>query len=169
MSLDDLDNIAVIGPALGDESPSGKIEEVDMVISSGSLVNLSIWDELDGFAGELFVDEVDHEYCLRAKTHDYRVVRMGNIVLPHVPGESRTVAGGKVVDWHSPQRLYYIARNYWYLRKRYSQSFPHVIAGRKRLVLAKFKAYLRYHPHKLASIGALLKGTLHGILGRFGR
>jgi len=169
MLLPRLEEVAIIGPALGVGSQSGQVEDVDMVISSGSLVNLAVWRELEGFAQELFVDEVDHEYCLRAKLQGYRVVRMGNIVLPHVPGEPRTVSDGKVVDWHPPQRLYYIARNYWYLRKRYSKSFPNVIAGRKRLVIAKFKAYLRYHPQKFKSILALLKGTLHGMLGKFGR
>ena len=134
-----------------------------------SLVNISIWRELGGFAEELFIDEVDHEYCLRAKSYAYRIMRMGSILIPHKPGETREVAGGKIVDWHPPIRLYYLARNYWYLKRKYARRFPSVIADRKRLVAAKYKAYLRYHPNKAASIAALLKGALHGLMGRYGR
>ena len=169
LKLPDLDQVAVIAPNLGDGESSNEIEETFLVMTSASLINLSIWRTLSGFEEDLFVDEVDHEYCLRAKSQGYHVIRMGNVLVPHKPGETRTVAGGKEVDWHPPQRLYYLARNYWYLKRKYARRFPSVIAGRKRLVAAKYKAYLRYHPNKLRSLWALTRGTLDGFLGNYGR
>jgi len=169
LKLPDLDQVAVFGPNLGDGEPDGQVEETFLVMTSASLINLSIWRTLGGFVEDLFVDEVDHEYCLHAKSHGYSVIRLGNVLVPHKPGETRTVSGGKEVDWHPPQRLYYLARNYWYLKRKYARRFPSVIAGRKRLVLAKYKAHLRYHPNKIRSLWALTRGTIDGFLGNFGR
>src|SRR5688500_10764951 len=143
LKLPNLEQVAVIAPNLGDGESGDEVEETFLVMTSTSLINLSIWRNLGGFAEELFVDEVDHEYCLNAKAHAYSVIRMGNVLVPHKPGETRTVAGGKEVDWHPPQRLYYLARNYWYLKRKYARRFPSILDGRKRLVLAKYKAYLR--------------------------
>jgi rhamnosyltransferase len=51
-----------------------------MVMTSGCLTNLAIWDESGGFSDELFIDEVDHDYCLNVRRHGYRVVRLAGMV-----------------------------------------------------------------------------------------
>jgi rhamnosyltransferase len=168
----DKEYTAVIAPLTINTSwPEGldmESRDVDLAMTSGSLMNLEIWEQVGGFVEELFIDEVDHEYCLRAKSHGYRIVQF-NIRLPHRPGEEREVRGGRKIDWHPPKRLYYIARNYWYIKRKYRRRFPQIVASRKNLVLAKYKEWLRYHPGEIGGFLALVKGTFDGLMGRYGR
>lgn len=171
-AYDDKENTAIISPTT-EGTPSGIVEDVIITMTSPSLTNLSIWKELGGFADELFIDEVDHEYCLRAKSKGYRIVRLGNVFIPHSPGKwmmIKTVRGYHTeIAWHPPRRLYYMFRNYWYLRKRYSKAFPEFMQNRRIVVLAKVREYVLYHPRKLETVYQMARGTFHGMIGRFGQ
>lgn len=169
------DATAIVAPRTDDRdlrsAGESNVRKLAMVMTSGCLTNLDIWAKVGGFAEELFIDEVDHEYCLNARRHGYRVVRLLNALIPHQPGrflEVKTGDGTALMTWHPPKRLYYIARNYWYLRRKYGKVFPEIVAERGSQVWIKYKQHLRYHPNKLRSLGALLKGTIHGFFGRFG-
>lgn len=167
---------AIIAPVLDDrimseESP-GKVTDLDIVMTSCNLLNLRIWKEIGGFDEDLFIDEVDHDYCLKAKLNGYRIIRLENVQIRHYPGKIvvlNTRHGAQPTSWHPPRRLYYMARNFWHLKRNYQKAFPQVIAERKRLLFGAFYAYTRYHPNKIASIRALIKGVLHGWIGRYGR
>ena len=176
-AYDDKDGTAIVAPRTDGRDlrnpEEGDVRELEMVMTSGCLTNLDIWERIGGFADELFIDEVDHDYCLNARMHGYRIVRLLNAYLPHQPGRLMTIVTlrGKptLVGWHPPRRLYYIVRNYFFMKRRYRDVFPEVTAERRRLVIAKFREYLLYHPNRWPSVLAMLKGAYHGLFGRFGR
>src|SRR5690606_27148133 len=58
------------------ERTNCSVLETDMLITSGSLVNLAVFQKLGGFDENLFIDEVDFEYCLRAKVNGYKTIRL---------------------------------------------------------------------------------------------
>lgn len=174
-NFEDKESAAVVTPRLDENDVPAhdeSVRELVLAMTSCSFLNLEAWSRIGGFAEELFIDEVDHEYCLNAKRHGYRIVRLMDALIPHQPGrlkEVRTKRGVAHMTWHQPDRLYYISRNYWYLRRQYASDFPEIVAERGSQVWIKYKEHLRYHPHKLRSLWALLKGTVHGLLGRYGR
>ncbi|MEO7454066.1 MAG: hypothetical protein ABIV13_04820 [Fimbriimonadales bacterium] len=173
----DKNGTAIIAPRTdGRDLPrpqEGEVRELEMVMTSGCLTNLAVWEKICGFADELFIDEVDHDYCLNARKNGYRVVRLVNAYLPHQPGRLMSILTLRgrptLVGWHPPKRLYYIVRNYFFMKRRYKDVFPEIIAERRRLVIAKFREYLLYHQSRWPSVFAMAKGALHGFLGRFGR
>ncbi|MGI8922496.1 MAG: hypothetical protein ACR2HJ_00415 [Fimbriimonadales bacterium] len=169
-------NTAVITPRFNLQDPleagEGPVRDLEIVMTSANLLNLEVWKKMGGFAEELFIDEVDHEYCLRCRLAGYRIVRLIDAHIAHRPGKVLTMMtrrGPVALDWEPPNRLYYIARNYWFIRRRFGKDFPSVIAGRRGLLLAKFREWVRYHPSDLAGAYQLIRGTIHGVVGRFGR
>jgi len=92
-------------------------------LNAGSLINLQIHQQLGGHCETLFVDHVDHEYCLRLRRHDYPVAATREPLFTHEVGN--IVCGrrfGRV--WqsggHSPDRrreaseaLVRVIKSYW--------------------------------------------------------
>jgi rhamnosyltransferase len=83
------------------------------VITSGCLVNTAAAQQLGGFREDYFIDQVDHEFCIRVRSHGGRVVISTKPAMDHSVGR----AGGARLPWlgvlpnHPPVRKYYIARN----------------------------------------------------------
>lgn len=96
-------------PIRGNES----FLEQKTVITSGCLVNASVAKEIGGFREDYFIDQVDHEFCLRMRARGHRVVISRKPVMNHSVGTS----GGAslpffgVLPNHPPLRKYYISRN----------------------------------------------------------
>src|SRR5438093_1776942 len=50
-------------------------QEITHLITSGSVVNLGLFNAIGKFDELLFIDEVDHEYCLRAIVKGYKIIK----------------------------------------------------------------------------------------------
>ena len=101
-----------------DEIPKEEISEMDRVMTSGNLLNLTIYQKLDGFKEWLFIDCVDDEYCYNLTDHGYKVLRLNTAVMQHELGNIMTYH----LLWKHPKesnhnyiRRYYIARNNRYV------------------------------------------------------
>jgi len=96
------------------------------VITSGSLIDVRFAWAIGGFCSEYFIDQLDHEFCLRARANRGRVVICRKVVMMHSVGE----AGGAWLPIlghlpnHSPLRKYYIARNSLVTIARYWHKEP---------------------------------------------
>jgi rhamnosyltransferase len=94
------------------DGSSERIEQ-QTVITSGSLVDVSFADAIGGFRADYFIDQLDHEFCLRARANGRCVAICCKPVMEHSVGEM----GGAWLPWigrlpnHGPSRKYYIARN----------------------------------------------------------
>lgn len=100
-----------------------EFEELKRVITSGNLLNLEIFEILNGFDNKLFIDEVDHEYCYRVIERNYRILKINSVFLEHSLGETKIkkILGIKVkYTEHSPIRKYYIWRNRIFVGQKYS-------------------------------------------------
>jgi rhamnosyltransferase len=83
------------------------------VITSGTLVNVSFARAIGGFRKDYFIDQIDHEFCLRARSRGGRVVISRKPLMEHSVGEPGGVwlpLIGRLPN-HTPQRKYYVARN----------------------------------------------------------
>ncbi len=84
------------------------------VITSGCLMNLSIWSNIGGFRGDYFIDSVDHEFCLRARIAGFCVAVNLQSLMVHQIGEA--VNYHKLLKKYSPyshsvSRVYTKTRN----------------------------------------------------------
>jgi rhamnosyltransferase len=68
----------------------GLIVEKDIVMTSGNLIPTSIFREVGTYDESLFIEYVDHEFCLRIKKkYGYKVVIVPNALLGHSLGDIR--------------------------------------------------------------------------------
>jgi len=89
----------------------------DLVITSGSLVRREVVERIGLPRSDFFMDFVDYEYCLRARSHGYKIAVITRAKMQHEIGNARKVhLLGRHHRWsdHSPFREYYMSRNIVY-------------------------------------------------------
>jgi rhamnosyltransferase len=136
---------------------------VKHLITSGSMLNLKVESKIGGFDENLFIDEVDFEYCLRSVLKGFQVIQFTHIFLEHNLGETvyrrsfkTTKLSSRVL--HSPERLYYITRNFLYIRSKYQKTFPGEIKERKKILLNRIKNNLIYQKQRVTVLKYVMKG-----------
>ncbi|MEQ8954203.1 MAG: glycosyltransferase family 2 protein [Gammaproteobacteria bacterium] len=85
----------------------------DFLITSGTLIVLKHIDEIGLMKESYFIDNVDLEWCFRAKSMGYDLIGTDDAVLYHLIGErslSPLVRSG-IMAQHNPTRTYYSSRN----------------------------------------------------------
>jgi len=85
----------------------------DFLITSGTLLVLKSLDVIGDMKESYFIDNVDLEWCFRAKSLGYDLIGTNQAVLYHAIGErsmSPLVRAG-IMAQHNPSRTYYSSRN----------------------------------------------------------
>jgi len=85
----------------------------DFLITSGTLIALRHLSEIGAMKEEYFIDNIDLEWCFRAKSMGFDLVGTDEAVLYHSIGEQSDhpfVRAGLIVE-HNPARIYYTSRN----------------------------------------------------------
>jgi rhamnosyltransferase len=141
------------------------VAEVPSLITSGSIINLRLYTAVGPFDEALFIDQVDLEYCYRALLKGYKVIQFKNVFLQHSLGSLSTHTSFKNFkntyrSLHSPIRLYYMVRNYLYIKSRYQKSFPDQISLTKKDVLIRIKNNLFYNSKKFEIVKFIFWGII---------
>jgi rhamnosyltransferase len=167
--------VAVIGAGFGAETrpaPGAAWQEVQSVITSGSLIPLAAHAAIGPFRDEFFIDYVDSEYCLRARAQGYRVIRTAKPLMSHTIGAPTRHDLLGIAKWttnHSPDRRYYIARNDTVLLREYGGypfgSWALKSLGRRLRTCKRIVLYERSKARKIAAVSA---GWWDGVRGRMG-
>ncbi len=127
-------------------------KEKNLAITSGSLLNLSLFDTIGRFDDKLFIDEVDHDYCMRSKLANFTIIELSNIPLIHTIGEVIKNNKEKKKTQHSAIRFYYRTRNNFYMAKQYKDNFPELYSYRNFFYFHIYKVFfkiLRHQDNKL--------------------
>ena len=170
-----IDDVAIICPRIEDRNMGRQYarsnqgtEYIARCITSGNLVRLKAWQQVGGYSDELFIDGVDFDFCLKLHEHGWRILRTNNVALLHEIGRGRQIPlpGGRQLSIlnHSPQRLYYIVRNYLYIGQKHHQKGHWTWEVLKRMAIT-----LCFEHDKWAKFRAMLKGIRdyrHGVMGR---
>lgn len=169
--------LAVVGAGFespGDEpaATAAAWEEVESVITSGSLISLTVHAAIGPFREEFFIDYVDSEYCFRARAKGYRVIKTTKALMSHTigaPTRHDVLWGRKWTTNHSPDRRYYIARNDTVMLREYG-GYEYGAWALKSLVrrLRTAKRILLYERSKTRKIAAVCAGWWDGVRGRLG-
>jgi len=173
----DPDKVAMFGINFENQSSFSsdcQAKETEYLITSGSWINLDIYSSLAGFDENLFIDEVDHDYCYQAILNGYRIIRFEHIFLQHAIGFQKKVKIflSKTYSYrnlHQPIRMYYILRNYLYINKKYPGAFIQDKKRRKSSLLVRIKNNLLYNPRRFQILIHLLLAWRDSVLGKMGK
>jgi len=108
---------------------------VERCITSGNIINIKIALDVGGFDENLFIDEVDIDFCYRCKKSGYILMQYQKNIMNHVIGNP---IKGRFLGFqfssmnHNYIRDYYIVRNRLYISKKYKEL-------RKRYLVYIFK------------------------------
>ena len=85
----------------------------DFLITSGTLLILKHLGEIGRMKESYFIDNVDLEWCFRAKSKGFDLIGTDDAVLYHAIGErsSSTLVRAGIMAQHNPARTYYSSRN----------------------------------------------------------
>lgn len=158
--------VAMVGVAYGGmtvEKNECSLKFVNFLITSGSILNLKSYKSIGCFDENLFIDEVDLEYCYNARSKGYKVAMFTNIYLNHSLGTKAWGISFKTLKrtprtLHSPLRMYYMVRNYFYVNKKYPQLHLLDAGERKKGLFTRIKNNLLYGNKKGKLIKLIIKG-----------
>lgn len=170
-------NTAIISPVqdVSDYvcSEDVQYEEVDIVVTSGNLLNLQSIDVIGVFDESLFIDSVDHDFCLRANSCGYKVLQLNNCYLCHKIGEP--YAGSLLwglkkrnIHIHSPKRMYFMVRNSLFIRKEYGDRFPEFMGEHMKGVWTKITKTLKYGDRRAVYVRYIAAGIIDYVFKRYG-
>ena len=129
-----------------EEVASKLYTEVLTEITSGALTKSSIYKNVGLYDEKLFIDLVDHDYCLALNKKGFKVIQVNSAVLIHNLGDSikKSILGLKMIPTnHSPLRRYYMSRNRHYIWDKYKQDFPGwVLTDKRRFITENLKIIL---------------------------
>ncbi|WP_414471778.1 glycosyltransferase family 2 protein [Microvirga sp. M2] len=140
----------------------------DSIIASGSLIPLTVLEQVGEFKEDLFIDLVDVEWCFRARAAGYAAFIAPSAVVDHHLGSGTVKIGRRQIAVHAPVRNYYWVRNaLWLARQPYTP-----LAWRLYFIsrsLAFLGAYTTLVDRKRLRLQLMGRGIRDSFKGRFGR
>lgn len=167
---------AIIAPEWQQEGglevvPENACVDIDMAMTSGNLLLLDAFESLGGFREDLFIDQVDNEFCMRAKRAGWRVVQNKGVVLLHRMGAMERVYFPVpcYVMNYSPVRRYYMVRNILALRREYGVEFPGWLETERNHWRKEIVKIVLAEPNRLRKLHLMWLGWRDYRRGRFGQ
>jgi rhamnosyltransferase len=136
----------------------------DLVISSGCMVRRDVVENIGLPRADLFMYFLDFEYCLRARSHGYKIAVITGAKFAHRMGNARKVwCPGYSGLWpdRAPTSEYYISRNltyaaWWLYPNRRTKRFA------VRHLVRHAGGVLLFGSQKLACLRRMAQGFLDG-------
>jgi rhamnosyltransferase len=144
---------------------------VRATITSGSLTRVRVFEEVGLFDDRLFIDSVDHEFCLRCRRRGWLVIEGRGQLMEHSIGAitEHPFLGRRIACTnHSPLRRYYITRNTLEVIRGYLFMDPVWTLSQLYYLLAGNVLILMFESQRVAKFGAMLRGSADFLLRRFG-
>lgn len=174
----DLDLVAIVSPihvlenTLIKPRVTQNLSPVEAVMTSGNLLNLRIYKKIGDFVEKLFIDAVDQEYCLRARSFGYKILVCEYSLLQHSLGDLKEIKlGHKFIRYsnHSALRRYYITRNRLYLLRNYFFKFPMFGFRIMKWIVFEWLKIFLFEEDKIAKSKAILEGIRDFLRGKYGK
>jgi rhamnosyltransferase len=142
------------------------LHRADYLITSGTLIRLSVLDAVGLLDAALFIDYVDIEWGLRAKSMGYRCFGVCAAQMRHSLGDRAVFwrGGKRIIPVHSPLRNYYLFRNAILLYRRSYISLVWALNDAYRLLL-KYGFYSLVTSPRLLNFKMMTLGLWHGLRG----
>lgn len=143
-----------------------------IVMTSGNIINLRVFQEVGEFEEKLFIDYVDVEYCLRLNKLGYRIFQIPNYSISHQLGNTVYKVFFKkkiIITNHNWLRRYYITRNRLYVISKYKYFFTDYFFTDILTFINDFIKVLLFEENKLKKIKYTFKGIYDFIRNKYGK
>lgn len=147
--------------------PGQPIVHVDCLIASGSLIPMKVLDQVGPMREDLFIDYVDTEWCLRARSMGLQSFGVCSASMTHSLGEAPFFFMGRSFPVHSPLRHYYQVRNAILLNREKWVPLNWKVAMAWHLLL-KVGFYSLITAPRWEHLRMMALGLWHGLKGRAG-
>ncbi|MBS0199242.1 MAG: glycosyltransferase family 2 protein [Proteobacteria bacterium] len=148
-------------------SAPGEVVDCDFLITSGCLIPLRAVAAIGDMDAGLFIDNVDLEWCFRAKARGYRLAGVADARMSHLIGDRLHWRPGGLAIVHGPTRLYTIMRNRVLLYRRSDTPWRWIAQDIPRAIL-KFVGFSLVVAPRAANLRAMCRGLRDGLAGREG-
>ncbi|WP_166224510.1 glycosyltransferase family 2 protein [Pseudomonas atagonensis] len=148
-----------------------RVVEADFLIASGSLIPMSVIDDVGEMDASLFIDHVDTEWCFRAKSKGYKLFGVCQAEMLHSLGDRRIrvwFLRWRTIPYHSPFRYYYMFRNSVLLQRRSYMPVNWKVADLTRCIVV-FLFFGIFSSSRSASLKMMLRGFRDGLKGVTGK
>jgi rhamnosyltransferase len=137
----------------------------DHIITSGSVMNLSLYSKIGGFDENFFIDLVDFDYCFASVKNGFFNVEFQNNFFKHSLGEVVLRPPAlfpfkllkKEVTIHQSIRIYYMYRNLLFFEKKYKNYFPDLTKQLNKDYKGHIKKCVKYSTQLFKTLKLLLK------------
>jgi rhamnosyltransferase len=139
---------------------------IPAAMTSGNLVNVKAASDTGGFDDSLFIDYVDVEFCLRLRSHGYRLLEATQAGLMHSLGsmERRLFIFTRVtVTNHPATRRYYITRNGLIIWRQYWKCEPKFVIRDIWAILKECMYVVLYEEQVKEKVSMIIKGIRDGL------
>ena len=147
-------------------------EQVYSVWTSGNLIDLNVFSTAGGFNEELFIDYVDHEFCLRLNQMGLKIYKCNKTHIKHSLGnieEIKLIFRKVYPTNHSAVRLYYRTRNRFYVKKIYKNVWPEFFKEDDVQFWKGFLKAILFEKNKIKKIKFCLMGYNDYRKNKFGK
>lgn len=142
--------------------------ETDFLVSSGTLIPMVVFDKVGLSEEGLFIDNVDMEWCFRARSLGFVLYGICDATLQHSVGDRVYRVGPLAIYRHNPVRQYYIMRNRLLLYRREYTPIAWVLQDAFR-GLIKILLFTVFFSPRRKNISMMYKGIKDAFAGRTGR
>lgn len=127
------ESVGIISPLINmyqgeNKKTSDTYSVVDTALTSGSLISMDAYGAVGGFKEEMFIDEVDFEFCWNIKRHGFLTYQLNRVLMQHQLGNTQEIKffGRHLfyVTHHNYIRRYYMTRNSHYVKKFHGDIMP---------------------------------------------
>jgi rhamnosyltransferase len=143
------------------------VVDVNYLIASGCLMPMRALDAVGYMHEELFIDYVDIEWGLRARSKGFESFGACGALMGHDLGDEPFVFFGKKYPHHSALRHYYHFRNAVWMYRQPWLPLHWKLADAWRLLL-KYGFYTLFAKPRHQHWWMMTKGVWHGLTGRMG-
>lgn len=142
-----------------------------VVMTSGNIIDLEVFEKVNGFEDKLFIDYVDIDYCLKLKQNGYQLEEVVGYNLEHELGKSiikKNRLFEVLLTNHPLIRRYYISRNKFYMLHKYS-NIKTYYDKEKHTLLKEIIKIILFEEQKTKKLRVIYEGYRDFKLGNFGK
>lgn len=138
-----------------------------VLITSGMLHNVKIFDKIGFYNEKLFIDSVDFEFVMRVHSAGFSTVRIQNDIIKHKIGSPirRKICGKNFESSnHNAIRRYYQGRNLVYITRKFIKQYPAQILNYNYYFFCKIIPRMIFLERSLkVKVRFLIKGLWDGL------
>lgn len=162
-------HILKVGRKVSGATSGAPLKVVYSAWNAGSIIRLAAWEAVGGYDERLFVDYVDHDFCLRCRKQGWKTVQVRGTLMAHSPGSPvihRLLGKQLTASNHSVERRFSIARNRVVCYRRYWKSSPGWIAHDLGATTKDILVILLFESDRWQKIVATVRGAIAGLQWR---